>query len=104
MIRQAYAQFPKYANQIRCQLPPCFNDPLLPDEEDPDCDTKWARMRKMVDVFNGIFNAREGIIDKQQKLQRDPGSLSQFISDDDDEETGRKKQKGKSKRNSAKES
>ena len=104
MIRQAYQQFPQYANQIRCQVPPCFHDASLPDEEDLDCDTKWARIRKMVEFFNGIFNAREAIIDKEQKLQRDPGSLQQFISEDEDDEKGKKRRKGKSRGNSARKS
>ena len=41
---------------------------------------------------------------KQQKLQRDPGSLQQFISEDEDDEKRKKKRKGKSRGNSAQES
>jgi hypothetical protein len=101
MIRQAYKQFPKYGNQIRCQVPPCINDASLSDEEDLDKETKQLRLQKMVEVFNGVFTSRAGPNERPQKLDRKSGSTSQEIDDDEAEEEKPKKKTAKKKENSA---
>ena len=104
MIRQAYQQFPKYANQIRCQIPPCFNDSSMPDEEDLDAETKWQRIVKMVESFNAVFTSREGSVDKHQISDRKSGSTSQLLEDEEDEEKATRGKRAKHKGNSGHES
>jgi hypothetical protein len=101
MIRQAYKQFPKYANQIRCQVPPCINDVSLSDDEDLDKETKQLRLQKMVEVFNGVFTSRAGSNERQSKLDRKTGSPAQEIDDEEEEEKGSRRKRTKTKENSA---
>ena len=101
MIRQAYVQFPKYGNQIKCQVPPCINDASMPDEEKLDKDIKWQRIVKMVDFFNAVFTSREGSVDKHQISDRKSGSTSQLLEDEEDEEKATRVKRAKHKGNSA---
>ena len=58
----------------------------------------------MVETFNGVFNARQGMIDKDPNLIRDPASLKQFFGDESEDEKTTTRKKGKTKSNSGQES
>ena len=60
MIRQAYVQFPKYGNQIKCQVPPCINDASMPDEEkleDEEDEEKATRVKRAKQKGNSAHDS-----------------------------------------------
>ena len=104
MIKAAFSQFPEYKNQIKSQMPQGAFDVEAPDEEDLDSEEMWLRIRKCVEVYNGVFNARETSLDRAQKLQKDQGSISQFLESDSDGQSKQKRKKDKKARNSGNQS